>query len=68
MAMAGLGGGNPSTIWGWPLHYFLAVRKEFLAANNIAVASGAGSGQNAGEKVLRRETVGGVTVEHYERS
>jgi hypothetical protein len=67
MAMSGLGGGNPSTIWGWPLHYFLAVRREFLAANNI-VAPGGGSGQNAGEKVVRRENRGSFEVVHYERS
>lgn len=66
--MAGLGGGHPSTIWGWPLHYFIAVRKEFLAAHNISVASAGGAAQNAGEKVTRREQVGAVEVVHYERS
>lgn len=65
--MAGLGGGHPSTIWGWPLHYFIAVRKEFLAAHNISVASGVDAGQNAGEKVVRREQHGGFESVHYER-
>jgi hypothetical protein len=29
MAMAGLG--EPATIWRWSFHYFMAVRREYLA-------------------------------------
>jgi hypothetical protein len=63
MAMAGLGGGDPATIWRWPLTYYLLVRREFLKASNIQVAGMKGA--VPGETVTSREVRGSVTVERY---
>jgi len=30
MALAGLGGGHPNVIGGWPLHYWRAIRREYI--------------------------------------
>ena len=34
MAMAGLG--SPADIWRWPVHYYMAVRNEYLKIVGVA--------------------------------
>ena len=55
MSMAGLG--SPATIWAWPFHYFMAVRREYLKIQGIAT-------DEPEEK--KQEIAPGIFVEHYE--
>ena len=64
--MAGFFGGWPHEIWAWPLHYYFAVRREYLKILNPPKT---GSGGAGGERVTERRTVGpGIQLEKYERS
>lgn len=61
MAMAGLG--RVDEIWDWYLHYFLAVRREYVKITGLA--PGAGKPEDG----VTRRTVGpDITVETYGES
>jgi len=59
MAMAGLG--KPSEIWAWPMHYYRAVRDEYLE-----IVQGPRPTQD--DDGVERRTVGpGITIETFTR-
>lgn len=57
MAMAGLG--KPDEIWAWALHYYVAVRNEYLKIVGLT-----GTAETPASDL--EEIAPGITIERYE--
>jgi hypothetical protein len=56
--------GGPHVVWHWPMHYYLAARREYLKI----VGAAPDGGTSEEEDSNKVEIYPGVTVEHVQRT